>query len=195
VATSGHIKDKNFAVEGGAIYLYDTSDWTVVSTLSYRDFVGSLSWAPDSSRLAFASTTGDLQETRLVVWDVVKNSADALGDPLSGSGTDVRWSPDGTLIAVDVAGGSVALIDPASGQIVRSLILGDKVVSVSWSPDSKRIAGAGQGGEIVAWEVGSGKELMTLGDGNLLTSMAWSPDGKYLASTGAGDILWIWDVR
>ena len=195
VASSGHIKDKNFSVEGGAIFLYDPSTWTQLRMLPYAGFVGSLSWAPDNNRLVFASTTGDLKETDLVVWDLNSDKTSHIGESLPGSGTDVKWSPDGVLIAVDSGESSVALIDPTSGRVVRQMAHGDKVISISWSPDSKRIATAGQSGAIKVWEASSGNLLTTLDQGVLLTSMAWSPDGNYLASTGAGNSLCIWDAR
>jgi WD40 repeat protein len=195
VATSGHIKDNNFSVEGGAIFLYDPSTWTQLRMLPYAGFVGSLSWAPDNNRLVFASTTGDLKETNLVIWDVISDKTSLIGESLPGSGTDVKWSPDGTLIAVDAGESSVALIDPTRGRVIRQMAHGDKVISISWSPDSKRLATAGQSGAIMIWEVSSGNVLTTFDQGVLLTSMAWSPDGNYLASTGAGNFLWIWDAR
>ncbi len=201
VAMSGRIKDQNFAVDGGAIYLYDPTSWIPTATITYTNFVGSISWAPDSSRLAFASTTGDLKESRVVTWDVANDKVNSLGNTLAGSAPDVSWSPDGKAIAVSTGEDSVVVIDPNSGQISRNITQVGNIIAVGWSPNSKRLAGAGQAGAvgevgtISVWEVGSGALLLSLAHDAPLTSMAWSPDGKYLASTSTGDTLWVWDAR
>jgi len=201
VVTGGHIKDKNFAVDGGGIYLYDPLTWAPTLTISYTNFVGPVSWAPDSGKLVFASTTGNLEETQLVVWDIRSNKNSTLGSPLVGGGGDVQWSPDGKLIAVPSDGNKVVVIDVVSGTIVRTLAHGSRIVALSWSSDSQRLASAGsagivgEAGAINVWEVSSGALLTNLDHDYFLTSAAWSPDGNYLASTDTSDSLWLWDGR
>jgi WD40 repeat protein len=197
---TGATEDKADIVEDAAIHLYDSLTWTptvtlsLTTTLGYMDFITAGSWSSDGSQFVFTSTTGDLAETHLIVWDVSDNEAATLGDPITGYGADVRWSPDGTMVAV-TSGSEIALIDASSGQVARRLDSGSKTVSIGWSPDSKRLAGAGQSGTIKVWETNSGALLMALDQGDMLTSMAWSPDGNYLASTSSSDALWIWDAR
>jgi RNA polymerase sigma factor (sigma-70 family) len=127
--------------------------------------------------------------------------------------TSVQFTPDARLLAAASLGGSVQLLDPASGRELRRFETGAPVYSVSFSPDGKVLAtggGARQGtGQGKLWDVSTGKELAAF-EGQqeqadplirtrnisqpTVTSVAFDPYGTSLGYGTRGRNVAIWDV-
>ena len=111
----------------------------------------------------------------------------------------VKFSPDGSVLAV---GGfeEVRLIDPASGKLIARLSgHADAVRSIAFSPDGRMLAAAGgppqRDGEIKIWDLETHRLLRTLnGHKDCIYSVAWSPDGKLLASGSYDKAVKLWDA-
>lgn len=118
--------------------------------------------------------------------------------PVSSPVASLRFSPDGTVLAV---GGyrDLRLIDAASGKEITALAGQiDYVRSIAFSPDGKRIAAAGGApqlfGEIKIWDVQSHQLLKTMqGHKDCIYSISWSPDGKLIASASYDRMVKLWD--
>ncbi len=105
---------------------------------------------------------------------------------------DVKYSPDGTLVATGGTHNLVQLWNAETGASVRELSGHTNDISaVAFSPDGKTLASAAGGwdgpGEahIKVWRVSDGALLRTLeGHGSWTYAVAFSPDGRTLISSG-----------
>ena len=108
---------------------------------------------------------------------------------------EIRYAPDGTLLAVASSIG-VWLYDARTGE-ERNLLTDrtSSVHSVAFSPDGQTLASGGADGNIALWDANTGEYLKTLtGHRDVVRSLAFSPDGQTLASGGADDNIHLWDV-
>ncbi len=103
---------------------------------------------------------------------------------------ELRFSPDGRLLALTGRGTGIRLHDADTGKAVARF--GEEEVSftqLAFSPDGNRLAAAsGQG--VRTWDIATRKELLPTSE--LLHGVqvvAFSPDGKQLAF---GDSTWLW---
>ncbi len=125
---------------------------------------------------------------RVTVWDLRTGESARVLTGVLGAVNDVRFSPDGKLLAV--AGGQ-----PSAKGDLRLFHVGDwtlksalaehhdVVAAVAFRPDGARLASASYDRTLRIWDVASGKSLRTLSShSDFVTSVAWSPDGKWLAS-------------
>jgi WD40 repeat protein len=96
--------------------------------------------------------------------------------------SDLRFSPDGLLLAAATLAGPVVVMEPDAGTIRYQLDGHDGgSLTLDWSPDGKLLATGGQGGDarIVQGETGVTVALMEAG-AEWVERVAWSPDGRSL---------------
>ena len=116
-------------------------------------------------------------------------------DTHSGDVFDVRFSPDGKLLASGSDDKTVWLWDSATGTC-RSTLVGhlSSVFSVAFSPDGKLLASGSYDKTVLLWDPATGTCRRTLeGHSSELTSVAFSPDGRLLRSTANDNVLF-WGV-
>ncbi|MGW7640911.1 caspase, EACC1-associated type [Streptomyces decoyicus] len=123
---------------------------------------------------------------------------------------DVAFGPGGSLLALGIDDGTIALWDVASRQ--RKATLTDftgpahlGVTSVAFSPDGAVLAGADskmrgkdavRDGTISLWDVATRKRLATLTDPDTVSvsAVAFSPRGAILASANGIGTISVWSV-
>jgi WD40 repeat protein len=111
-------------------------------------------------------------------------------------GLDAReaaFSPDGERIAVTGVRGQVAMVDVATGSLVRRPTLGHdgKVVSISYAADGEMLATGGEDGRVSLWHGRTGALLsgLTVGRPGTAAYVGFEPDGRTVSvATWDGDV-------
>lgn len=125
---------------------------------------------------------------RVTVWDTTTGTPIQMLTAVLGAVNDVRFSPDGKLLAVaggqPSAKGDLRLFTTKDWKLLSVLAGHDDVVaSVAFRPDGSKLASASYDRTIRIWDVASGKRERTLTmHSDFVTSVAYSPDGKRLLS-------------
>jgi WD40 repeat protein len=147
---------------------------------------------------AFATTASGIKSAVSRVRVVSTSLAPELVIQRGHSGTinDVRFSPDGSLIASGGQDRAIVLWNSRTGQQVRRLVgHSQAVMSISFSPDGALLASSGSDNEVILWRVANGQRLRTLvGHSKSVISVAFSPNGRMLATGSQDYTVGLWDV-
>jgi Tol biopolymer transport system component len=149
-----------------------------------------LSWAPDGSRLAFASE-GE-------VFTLTPGQTPVVLAQIPGAQGGLSWSRDGTLLALRIgrpatadpqyATSDIVVIDAATGETRFTLVSAGNL-EASWSPTGPVLLFDGNACRFEDWQLmlvnGDGTNLHPLTerhDGSLIAGSDWSPDGRRVAT-------------
>lgn len=103
---------------------------------------------------------------------------------------DIKYSPDGTLLAVGTSVG-VWLYDVRTHAELALLTKGTAAVTaVAFSPHRTMLASASSDGTIHLWDTRTYQLKVTLAEQTSTAVLAFSPDGAILASGGREILLW-----
>ncbi|MEZ5943912.1 MAG: protein kinase [Planctomycetaceae bacterium] len=108
----------------------------------------------------------------------------------------VRWSPDGTQIAVCREDGLITIHDSKTTKILLTLSNHLGVVgAVDWHPQGDRLATASNDGTVRVWDVETGTQTIAFDrfEGPV-RSVAWSHNGQMLAAAGKNGAIYIFDA-
>ncbi len=110
---------------------------------------------------------------------------------------DLAFNRYGTLLAIASRDKMVRLMDPVTGEVVRTLVGHTAPVNqVVFAPDGNWLYSAAGDGTISRWEVASGERVAVLGDSTLgdVTALDVNPAGSLIvSSSGIGNVN-LWEV-
>lgn len=157
----------------------------------HSDYVSSVVWSPDGTRIASASGDHTVQ-----VWDARTGGHVLTYRGHSSDVLAVSWSPDGHYLASGGLDTTVQVWNATTGHLIQTYRgHSDVIFAVSWSPDGKYIASASNDGTMQEWTVANGRRILSYGSANNAkgfpspwNTVAWSPDGKRIAVGGNGDV-------
>jgi len=107
---------------------------------------------------------------------------------------DVKFSPDGRLIASGSFDKSIKLWDGKTGKYISSLRGHvQSVYQIAWSSDSRLLCSGSADSTLKVWDAKAKKLLFDLpGHADEVYAVDWSPDGERVASGGKDRVLKIW---
>ncbi len=155
---------------------------------------GNITFSPDSSLLAVASTIG------IWIYDGSTGKELKLLTNNTGYTASIAFSPDGKkLVSSNYT--DILLWDVPSGNLIYSIQAEheENITCVAYHPNGKTIATGGEwnDGIIKFWDAATGTLMTTLATDTVeaVSTIAFSPDGTLLASGSEYDnIITIWDV-
>jgi WD40 repeat protein len=179
-----------------------------------RGAVQKLVFSPDGKMLAFHP--GDAAAP-IVLLDIAtgKQAGSISPDSKSPWAVLLAFTPDGRCLALEMADGTGALLELATGKPRRAYgnkvptkvakkgvafatpagLTADAGRALAVSSDGKLLALPGPDGTVLVVDVLTGKELTAFkGHTRPVNAVAFSPDGKRLASASADTTALVWDV-
>jgi WD40 repeat protein len=148
------------------------------------DFVTGMTFSPDGRRLAAVNAQSPFAPVRAAVWELEPGRGLYRLRGLVGQVAQVRFAPDGRLLAALSHDWQVAAWDTQAGRLLHVLDApkGDTAdnAALAISPDGSRLACA-TGQEARLWEIGSGRQLCSwpLPPG-YADAMTFDPSGQKL---------------
>lgn len=107
---------------------------------------------------------------------------------------DLRYSPDGSLLAAAAIGGPISVFDASSGE-VKALLPGHDggTFALSWRADSRMLASGGQDGKLRIWDLAvAAPPIVCDAESAWVEKVAYSDTGDFVASA-AGRKLRLWN--
>jgi len=183
--------------------MYDLAQ--TVTAIIAPDFEQEIDWGPVNN---FIAITGNDSKLRTYYFDEQTSSITLTDEvTLDNFGQTVKWSPNGTFIAVGDRFGTaekayIYRFNSTTGKIETpafdTITFGADVEDIVWSPDGKYLAiSTRAANDLQVWEFdeNSGFSASAIGTAALGTSLEidFSPDGKYItASDYEGDIFYVY---
>ncbi len=186
-------------VIGEPIMIWDVKTGQLITESQGSALGGkSLSWHPDGTRIAGIILPRS-PSAPAYIWDAATGIR-MITEPVDGGASnpvsEVKWSPDGRLLATAHRQGDIINIwDAQSLTLVKTLQVNHTnwVFSLDWSPDSQSIVTSDKDGNILITNVNT-RSTTTLSSPGWIEHIVWNIDGRRLAVANSDTGVEIWDV-
>lgn len=138
--------------------------------------------------LAAAGYTG-----HVLVWDAAGNEQARIRSE-SKIVHAVRFSPDGSLLALGESDKRITLSDPQSGRLIKSLRgHAHAVLCLAFDPDGSQLASGGRDGQVRLWDTAAwGCRRILKGHENSILGVDFHPRGEVVVSASADSTVRFW---
>lgn len=171
------------------VRLVDAERGRTVRTLALPDLVGGpqgFDVAPDGKSLAVVG------RSTLLLFNVADGQQTAAYEVHKGYGVcAVAWSPDGKRLATTGSEKTAALVDAASGRIVKTWPLGVNGGSLAFAPDGKTVFAGSEDRKLFACKLDDDQPELLMDGGVPVLTLSRSADGKTLVVGGPGHAPWL----
>ena len=125
-------------------------------------------------------------------WDI--SSGEQLNFPPEMNGNVMRFSTDGSLIAMANNGRTVNVWNVSTKQLMKSFSgHADQVISLGFSPDNKFLLTGSTDKTVRLWDISSGQLVRVFsGHTAAVTNVAFAPDGKRIITTSLDKTIRTW---
>ena len=158
----------------------------------HDDWVRSLTFSPDATRLATVAQDGQIR-----LWNVQEGRLlRTLNEPVRGT-QQILFQPDGSRFAVCGFDRNVRIYDAATYRLLATLPAHDtNNEAIAYSEDSSLLAVGGRTGVVRIWRTTDNTHLTDIeGDGRRVRAIAFSPEGSSLAMGGEGPFIMLWNPQ
>ena len=189
------------AAHDSTISLVSLLDMGIIAKLEgHTSPVNSVDFASDSRYLASSSCDGTVK-----IWDMQMDEPTCVGTftqlaPACQVGDEtqqfkIRWSPDGSYLAVPGRAHDINLVKRGSWKTTSSLTNGhtSSITHLAWSPSGHYIASIAGDSRLVIWNPKKNSAVMTHTHSSLLCQVEWHPHSNALAFTDHIGSVSIWD--
>jgi WD40 repeat protein len=201
--------------DAGQVIVWDRAAGTVAKRWTVKGWAYAVALSPDklqacvTERMPLVFDSG--RHAAVKLWDAttgaVKKDLSAEKEFKGNHMSAAAYSPDGKLLAIGRGGesggpsGKVALVDPASGKIVKELAPGhqDGLTDIAWHPDGKHLASSGRDTIARVWDIATGKLVSEAGKGrggqfkDWICAISWSADGAWLVMADMAGAVQVWN--
>ncbi len=177
--------------EQGTLSVYATSDGSVAhrATFAAGEETLAIDWSADGSHLAVGGRAGTLG-----LWGAGLRATSVLRAH-TGRIRDVRFSPDGALLASAGDDGVVLLWDAATGEARGRLAAHrGQVNSVAWL-DPAHLASGGDDATVIVWDARTATAQRTLAAGAGVYRVAIDRERQRIAAAVVDPAVVVWDAR
>jgi WD40 repeat protein len=171
------------------IQLWDASDLVKAGTPWGSDQASGGVLLNHSGTIAFTTGTDQLWNTAAHG----KIGGPMIPIPISAK-SDVVFSPDGKIIAMTSATGSLSLWNTQTSKQIGSPLTASGADQVAFSADGREIATGNIFGTAQLWNVATRTPIGAPLNAGDVTSLAFGPDGKLLATATKSGTIQLWDT-
>lgn len=183
------------------IYLLDTGTWSRVrafeslqSVAWWADDSFGFEFSPDGALLALGAQQNGVARLFDTATGGLLMSLPATEAAANVDVHDVAFTSDGALLAAGGQGASIHLFRMPSGEIARTLLVGEGTMSLDFSADGRLLAISTEG-VVSLWDVESGRRLRTLPQSSAAMPVAFSDEGRLLACGHYDGTITLWGIR